>query len=189
MQICTWDRAGLFSKICGALTASGLNILGAEIFSRTDGIVLDEFFVTDAKTGTLAKKEERERFEELINRTLNSEDVDLHEIIMKQKLPRSPYHKQAVEKMPTVIRFDNATSKTKTIIDIETEDRIRLLYFISQTLNALDLDITLAKICTEKGAAIDSFYVTERDGRKLEAKERQAEVEKKLKTSLARLGS
>ena len=187
MQICTWDRAGLFSKICGALTASGLNILGAEIFSRTDGIVLDEFFATDAKTGTLAKKEERERFEELITRTLNSDEVDLHEIIMKQKLPRSPYRKQALEKMPTVIRFDNTTSETKTIIDIETEDRIRLLYFISQTLNALDLDISLAKICTEKGAAIDSFYVTERDGRKLESKERQAEVEKKLRTSLSRL--
>ncbi len=187
MQICTWDRAGLFSKICGALTASGLNILGAEIFSRTDGIVLDEFFVTDAKTGVLAKKEEKARFEELIEGALNRDDVDLHDIIMKQKLPRSPYRKQALEKMPTVIRFDNQTSETKTVIDIETEDRIRLLYFIAQTLNSLNLDISLAKICTEKGAAIDSFYVTEHDGGKLESKERQAEVEKKLRASLARL--
>jgi [protein-PII] uridylyltransferase len=189
VQICTWDRGGLFSKICGALTAAGFNILGAEIFSRTDGVVLDEFFVTDAKTGLLAKKEEREKFEQLLTMALTGKEVDFQDTIMSLKLPRSPYRKQAVEKIPTRISFDNATSGARTIIDIETEDRVRLLYFISQTLNDLNLDISLAKICTEKGAAIDSFYVTELDGRKVESRERQAEVEKKLRTAIARLGA
>lgn len=189
VHICTWDRAGLFSKICGALAASGFNILGAEIYSRTDGVVLDEFFVTDARTGLLAKREEKERFEALLTRALTDDGVDLHDIIMKGKLPRSPYRKQAVERIQTKVSFDNETSGSRTIIDIETEDRIRLLYFISQTLNDLDLDISLAKICTEKGAAIDSFYVTEADGRKIESPERQAEIAKKLKARIAKLGA
>src|SRR6476660_15802 len=67
VKVCTWDRAGLFSKIAGSFSATGLNILTAQIFSRDDGIVLDTFYVTDARKGSLAEREQRDKFEELLN--------------------------------------------------------------------------------------------------------------------------
>ena len=70
---------------------------------------------------------------------------------------------------------------------METEDHVGLLYAISQALAELDLDIYVAKISTEKGAAIDSFYVSESDGAKITDPERQREIEQKLRAAIARL--
>jgi len=38
---------------------------------------------------------------------------------------------------------------------------------IASVLSGLDVDVTLAKIATEVDQAVDVFYVTEKDGRKV----------------------
>ncbi|HWX19655.1 MAG TPA: [protein-PII] uridylyltransferase [Candidatus Binatia bacterium] len=187
VKICTWDRAGLFRKIAGSLSAAGLNILSAQIFTRTDGIVLDTFFVNDARTGSLAGPEQRHQFQQVINRALTGEEVDFHSLIARQKITRPAYQAYLGERIPTRVRFDNDSSETRTLIEIETEDRIGLLYTISQTLTELDLDISAARICTERGAAIDSFYVRELDGGKILITERHQAIERKLRLALVEL--
>ncbi len=187
VKVCTWDRAGLFSKIAGSFSACGLNILSAQIFTRGDGIVLDTFFVTDAKTGTLASTEQRDKFESLLAEVLASDSSRLQSLIEKQKGARPLYQSYEGEPMPTTISFDNGTSETRTVIEIETEDRVGLLYAISQTLSELDLNISAAKIITEKGAAIDSFYVSELDGQKVLDEHRQKSVGRKLLEAIRRL--
>ena len=78
------------------------------------------------------------------------------------------------------MRFDNRTLPNRTIIDVEAEDRVGLLHAFSVALAELGLDLILAKIVTEKGAAIDSFYVTEVGGGKVEAAARQATITARL---------
>jgi [protein-PII] uridylyltransferase len=180
VKICTWDRAGLFSKIAGSLSAAGLNILSAQIFTRSDGIALDEFFVNDAKTGNLATRGQHDQFAALLEKVLLGEEVDLRSLIKKQILSRTFYQPYAGEQMATQISFDNEISDTRTLIEVETEDRLGLLYAISQTFAELSVDIAGARIVTERGAAIDSFYVREFDGRKIESPERQALIESRL---------
>jgi len=187
VKVCTWDRAGLFTKIAGSFSAMGLNILSAQIFTRTDGIVLDEFFVTDAKTGSLADRAQRDEFEKLLNKVLNSEEIDLKPLIARHKITRPMYQAYTGEQMPTRIHFDNEASEARTLIEIETEDRVGLLYGICEVLSEFDLDISAAKILTEKGAAIDSFYVREIDGGKILDPERQSAIERKLQQAIAGL--
>jgi [protein-PII] uridylyltransferase len=184
VKVCTWDRAGLFSKIAGSFSASGLNILTAQIFTRGDGIVLDTFFVTDARTGNLAGPDQRDKFEGLLNTALTGEDVDFHAFIAKQKGARPAWQGYTGEKIPTRVDFDNEASETRTVVEIETEDRIGLLYTISQVFSELELDIRAAKISTEKGAAIDTFYLRDLDGDKITSPDRHRSIERKLKSAI-----
>jgi [protein-PII] uridylyltransferase len=46
-MVCTWDRQGLLAKAAGALAATGLDILQADIYTRADSVVLDIFHVSN----------------------------------------------------------------------------------------------------------------------------------------------
>lgn len=186
VHICTWDRAGLFSKIAGSLAAAGMNILSAQIFTRSDGIILDTFFVNDAQGAALARKEEKEAFEKILRDALTGH-VDFPALIAKRRPPQRIYQSLEGERMPTLIGFDNETSDTSTILDFQTEDRVGLLYYISRTLADLGLDIALAKILTEKGAAVDTFYLTTWDKQKITSPEHQAYIEHRLQEAIAAL--
>ena len=185
VKICTWDQAGLFNKIAGCLSASGLNILGAQIFTRTDAIALDTVFVNDAGTGNLGAREQHDKFASLFEKVLAGDDIDLRKLIARQIINRPAYQAYLGERMATGIHFDNDASETRTLIEIETEDRLGLLYAISQTFTELELDIDGARILTERGAAVDSFYVRERDGGKIPAGERQKLIENKLREAIS----
>jgi [protein-PII] uridylyltransferase len=184
VKICTWDRAGLFRKIAGSFSAAGLNILSAQIFTRRDGIALDTYFVADAITGNLAGPDQRDRFESVLHKALTGEEVDFPALIGRQKITRPVYQAYTGEMMATQIRLDNEASESRTLIEIETEDRIGLLYTISQTLTELALDIAAAKICTERGAALDNFYVRELTGGKVLDPERHRAIERRLRQAI-----
>jgi [protein-PII] uridylyltransferase len=187
VEICTWDRAGLFSKIAGSLSACGLNIMGAQIFTRTDSIVLDTFYVNDGRTGNLATRQQHDQLADLLEKVLTDEAVDLPALIKRQITQQPVYQGYTGEHIQTQIYIDNEVSETRTLIEVETEDHLGLLYMISQTLSKLAVDIIGARIVTERGAAIDSFYVCELSGGKIDSPERQAVIERRLREAIHRL--
>lgn len=187
LKICTWDRLGLFSKITGSLSAAGLNILSSQSFTRNDGIALDTFYVSDAQGGTLVTREGRDRFEEILLKVLTEQPVDLPVLIAKQRTARPLYQSHAGEQIPTRIEIDNQSSVTRTIVEVETEDRIGLLYTIAQVFAELELNIAVAKILTEKGAAVDTFYVTDILGKKIEDAPMLKLIERRLQESIRAL--
>jgi [protein-PII] uridylyltransferase len=148
---------------------------------------LDTFFVVDGAAGTFVKREARDEFEKLLPRVLTAQPVDLPALIIKKKPARPHYQAIEGERLPTRIEFDNRTSAQRTVIEIETEDRLGLLYAIAQVLTEAGLDISVAKILTEKGAAIDSFYVREPDGQKVIEPERQQAITGRLESAITAL--
>jgi [protein-PII] uridylyltransferase len=184
VKLCTWDRERFFTHVTGCLTAAGLNILGAEILTRFDGIILDTFFVADARTGQLASREERDKFELLVQKVLTGAPVDLAALIAKVRPASAGFKSLEGERIPTLVELDNATSATRTIVDVQAEDRVGLLYDVSRGLAALNVNVYLAKILTEKGAAVDTFYIAERNGSKVLDPERQKAIKQRLRQAL-----
>ncbi|MBX3734726.1 MAG: [protein-PII] uridylyltransferase [Verrucomicrobiae bacterium] len=183
VHACTWDRPGLFSKLAGALSAAGLNILAAQIYTREDGIVLDDFLVVDARTGRLPEAPARQRFERLVIEVL-ARGQDVARALAKAPA-YPPLYRAIGERIPTVVRLNNRESEDYTIVDVEAEDRVGLLFSLASTLHELGLDVGLAKIVTEKGAAADTFYVADREGRKITGEDRHRTVIRRLKEAAA----
>jgi [protein-PII] uridylyltransferase len=55
-----------------------------------------------------------------------------------------------------------------TIIDVYAADRIGFLHKVTGTISTLGLNISFAKIATRVDGIVDSFYVLDRFGKKIE---------------------
>lgn len=77
------------------------------------------------------------------------------------------------------INCDNSTSDKYTILDIFT-DHDGLLYAIARTLFELDLPIWRAKAATYLDQAVDVFYVSDRQNRKIKDQQRLDEISRRL---------
>jgi len=80
--------------------------------------------------------------------------------------PRSPVYDPA--ELPTKVSVDLRASRTHALLDVQTADYPGLLYRIACAIADAGLDISSARIATEKGAALDTFYLCDQHGKKIE---------------------
>ena len=85
---------------------------------------------------------------------------------------------------PAKVAVDNDLSDTHTVIEVKCPDRVGLLYLITRTLSQAGLDIGSARIATEIDQAFDAFYVTDREGRKIEDPEAMNRIREALEEAL-----
>ena len=162
IMLCTWDRHGLLAKAAAAFSAVRLNILQANVFTRTDNVVLDEFWVSNAAARTQVSEARLEEMRFLLEGAL-SEPPRFASVwaCSRHKFLAAP------TQVPPRIVFDNETSKTSTLVGIEAADRLGLLYDILQAMAEAKLDIKQARIQTDNNLAHDTIYVTDERGQKL----------------------
>ncbi|MGH7360738.1 MAG: HD domain-containing protein, partial [Candidatus Methylomirabilales bacterium] len=185
VAVCAYGKPGRFARIVGTLTANGMNILSAAIYTLADGLVIRRFQVDDGRGSAIGDHAAWARFGTDLDRVLR-EAMDVRELILarRREVLRRPAYKGAAPP-PTRLEFDNVVSETHTVLDVRTQDRLGLLYVISSTLNDLGLDLSLAKITTEADQAVDVFYVTEPDGSKVPEGPRMEEIRRRLTEAIS----
>ena len=164
LVVVTRDVAGLFSLIAGTLAAHGINIISAQIHTRADGIAIDTFRVNDPTGEAVTSSAHWRRTMEALGAVIaGTGSVD--ELLERRR--QAGRGRREVEAAPK-ITIDNELSDSYTVIEVKCPDRVGLLYLITRTLSRLGLDIASARIATEIDQAYDTFYVHDRQGRKLE---------------------
>lgn len=176
--ICTLDVPGLFSMITGVMAASGMNILGAQIHTSTNGKALDVLQINSPQGFVITDDSRWRRVEEDMRRVLEGK-VRVRTLVEKRQRP-SLLGEKVKPRFPTRVEIDNEVSADYTVIDIYTHDKVGLLYRITSTLTELGLYIGVAKISTKVDQVADVFYVKDIFGQKLISEEKLTEVKGRL---------
>ena len=67
----TADHAGLFARLTGALAVAGANIVGASIFTTSDGMAVDRFRIQDAAGAAIDQPSRLAKLSTTIEQTLS----------------------------------------------------------------------------------------------------------------------
>ena len=168
------DRLGLFALIAGALAAFDIGILEAKVYTRKDGLVVDTFYVVDGEGKAVTDDALWDLIREVMSNLLEGR-LELDELLQKNR-KFLKLKKRSHFEVPTVMEYDLSVSEDATVLDVVTLDRHGLLFRIAGLLAEEGVSISRAKISTEGPRAIDTFYVTDADSRKIEDRARLREI-------------
>jgi [protein-PII] uridylyltransferase len=175
------DHPRLLSIMAGACAAAGGNIVGAHIYTTTDGLALD----------TISLSREFERDDDEVRRAGRIADgieqalsgtVRLPEVVAKRASARPRLKAFAIE--PEVL-INNQWSNRYTVVEVSGLDRPGLLYELTATLSKLNLNIASAHVATFGERVVDVFYVTDLLGAQIVSPTRQAAIKRALIQLLA----
>lgn len=161
---------GGFHRISGVLAARHMTILGAEITTSFDGIIVDTFHVIDEDFAGVVPQARIDEVADSIVQGLRLE-VTAKELFQRHRRFVTEDSDAPTMGLPTRVEVDTDTSDKATIVLVFAHDRPGLLYTISRTLFKLDLSIDLARISTHFDQVVDVFYVTDNEGRKITSEE------------------
>ena len=159
-------RKGLLAIIAGALASENVNILGADLFTRSDGLVLDFFRICSSTLGPVESERTQKRVEEHLGAALEGNPPDFASLIAES---RKSIRKEDPEYLiPQRVYIDPHSQKEETVVELQVVDRVGLLYDVFTSISDQGLEVASARISTTCGAAIDTIHVVDGVGRRLE---------------------
>jgi [protein-PII] uridylyltransferase len=164
VSVFTPDREGLFYRICAGLASAGANIIDARIHTTRDAMALDNLLVLDGRGQPYADRRIRNRLVRSVETALTSAEPPA--------LPstEAPRRGTAFEVASSVAIADRASTRT-TVVEVNARDRPALLAGLAAAIHDEGLRIHSAHVATYGERAVDVFYLTRADGRKLDSED------------------
>ena len=138
-EVCTWDRLGLLAKVAGAFASVGLNIVRADIFTRADNVVLDIFEVCTGDEGYVRDESRLKKMVRLLEMALKPSANETASVDPFTFVPPVGSRRAALAS-PPLVTFDPTRTDAHTVLVVETQDEIGLLYRILSALEAEDVN-------------------------------------------------
>jgi [protein-PII] uridylyltransferase len=156
------DAPGLFYRIAAGLAAGGASVVEARIHTTRDGMALDNLLVTDARGQGYGDPRHRARLVTAVNAALTAEAP------LPPPAPAVADGDEIFSVAPSVLIAEAASTRT-TVVEVNARDRPGLLARLARAIHGAGHILHSAHIATYGERAVDVFYITCADGRKLDA--------------------
>ncbi len=170
------DHPGLFYRMAGAIHMAGGNIIDARIHTTSDGMALDNFLVQDPFGKPFREAQQIERLQVSITDALTNRGRPSPNLEHK---PLALRRAEAFDIAPAVF-IDNNASNRFSVLEVNARDRPALLNNLALALFQSKVTLHSAHIATYGERAVDTFYVTDLLGSKIEGKSRLKSLESRL---------
>jgi [protein-PII] uridylyltransferase len=170
------DHPGLFYRIAGGIHLAGGNIIDARIHTARNGMAVDNFLVQDPLGRPFMEDGQLARLKTMITDALANRVKLVPQLAAR---PLSRPRADAFEVRP-LVEFDNQASSRFTVVEVSARDRPALLNRLARALFESRLIVHSAHIATYGERAVDTFYVTDLLGEKVDVGARMKAVEKRL---------
>ncbi|HEX4693263.1 [protein-PII] uridylyltransferase [Sphingomonas sp.] len=170
------DHPGLFYRIAGAISVAGGNIIDARIHTTRDGMALDNFLVQDPIGRPFDDARQLARLKRAIEDSLANR-TRLADRLRAKPLPRP--RAEAFDISPAAF-IDNHASSRFTVVEVNARDRPALLSSLAHALFQSKVTIHSAHVATYGERAVDTFYVTDLTGDKIDTPARVRTLERRL---------
>ncbi|MGL4288472.1 MAG: ACT domain-containing protein, partial [Phreatobacter sp.] len=182
------DHPRLLSIIAGACAAAGANIIGAQIYTTTDGLALDTISITRGFDRDDDEERRAKRIADGIEKALRGE-IKVGEAVAAAHRKSSARQRSRTFRIAPEVAINNTWSNRYTVIEVSGLDRPGLLHDLTAALSRHSLNIGSAYVATFGEKAVDVFYVTDLMGAKVQTAQRQAAIRKVLTSVLEDDGS
>jgi [protein-PII] uridylyltransferase len=163
------DAPGLLARIAAAITASRLEVLGAQVYSRprsAQAEAVDLFWVRDGRGNAEGVANAMPRLARDLEAVVTG-GTEPSALLAERIGGASRWAERPSPAVLTEVVVDDRASPRHTVVEVFAKDRPGLLYNLARALHELGLSIALSKINTEGTKVADVFYVNELDGSKV----------------------